>query len=451
MKQFNIIALCAMSIIALASCELKNELLGNTTEKTEEGLLELGVAVKQPGGQTRAEVSTDDFPVTITGKPGTATADVTVNFESVKDLPLSISLPVGEYTVTSHTNKEFKTQMDEPYYGGSADLTITKGITSKTTVTCKMKNSRVQLKYGTDFTNSFSSWNITIDDGNSNTLVHTEKNASPAPKYWNFADNAVTAIKVNIRAKTQSGNSVNESRTFKKSDVAENYEEVTDYFSGGDALEINMGATTSSTGNVTGVTIKTDITFEENGETVEIPTEGESSGGDTPTPPSRDALTVTCIGKKTNNDATKEDNVFETGVEYSIVNEDWPTTDISISTPTGLKSLKVTIVGGNEGFEGICSDMEFTDYELVGESGEMLSAMLFELGVSLPMPETNCTSYTFPVGQFYSMMNIYGPTVDADQTVYKPDGKEFHEFLITAEDNDGNKVGPLSLKVTIKK
>lgn len=421
MKQFNIIALCAMSIIALASCELKNELLGNTTEKTEEGLLELGVAVKQPGGQTRADVSTDDFPVTITGKPGTATADVTVNFESVKDLPLSISLPVGEYTVTSHTNKEFKTQMDEPYYGGSADLTITKSITSKTTVTCKMKNSRVQLKYGTDFTNSFSSWNITIDDGNSNTLVHTEKNASPAPKYWNFADNAVTAIKVNIRAKTQSGNSVNESRTFKKSDVAENYEEVTDYFSGGDALEINMGATTSSTGNVTGVTIKTDITFEENGETVEIPTEGESSGGDTPT----ETIKIEDI---------EGNSYLQNGVSVPYKATTYPQ-DVTIvmTVPNGIKNVYVKVDTNSEDFAIMAGTMELTS----GNGLDLTSDSAADLADLFTLPKVGDTSYSF------TLNDILFTLLAAD-----PGFVGIHKFMLNVVDANGNSKSA-TLKVSI--
>lgn len=421
MKQFNIIALCAMSIIALASCELKNELLGNTTEKTEEGLLELGVAVKQPGEQTRAEVSTDDFPVTITGKPGTATADVTVNFESVKDLPLSISLPVGEYTVTSHTNKEFKTQMDEPYYSGSADLTITKGITSKTTVTCKMKNSRVQLKYGTDFTNSFSSWNITIDDGNSNTLVHTEKNASPAPKYWNFADNAVTAIKVNIRAKTQSGNSVSESRTFKKSDVAENYEEVTDYFSGGDALEINMGATTSSTGNVTGVTIKTDITFEENGETVEIPTEGESSGGDTPT----ETIKIEDI---------EGNSYLQNGVSVPYEATTYPQ-DIIIAMDilNGIKNLYVKVETNNEDFAFAAGLMGLTT-----ENGlDLTSGEAKDLANLFTLPKVGDKKYTFTLND--TLFELLTTT---------PGYVGIHKFILTIIDEKGNSKSA-TLKVSI--
>lgn len=424
MKQFNIIALCAMSVITLASCELKNELLGNTTEKTEKGQLELGVTVKQPAAQTRAEVSTDNFPVSITGKPGTATADVTVNFESVKDLPLSIPLPVGEYTVTSHTNKEFKMQMDEPYYSGSAGLTITKDITSKTIVTCKMKNSRVQLNYGDDFNAAFSSWTITIDDGNNNTLVLTQDSPTPVRKYWNFADNAVTTIKVNVRAKTLSGNSVSESRTFKKSDVAENYEEVTNYFSGGDALEINMGIATSSVGNVTGITIKTDITFEENGETVEIPTEGEESGeGDTPT----ESIKIEDIE---GNNYLKE-GVF---VPYGSAADTYPKdVIISMGIPNGIKNLYVKVETNNEDFAFAAGLMGLT----TGNGLDLTSDDAEELKNLFTLPKVDDKEYTFSLND--TLLELLATT---------PGYVGIHNFILTIIDANGNSKSA-TLKVSI--
>lgn len=120
-----------------------------------------------------------------------------------------------------------------------------------------------------------------------------------------------------------------------------------------------------------------------------------------------------------------------------------------ITTPEGLKSLKITIIGGNEGFQGICEEIGFQDYELIGEGGSALASLLSKMGVSLPMPEKDCKSYTFPVGQFYSMMNLYGATLNTDEEV--PYGNDYHEFQMTVEDNVGTIVGPVSLKVTIKK
>ena len=48
MKRFNSIMLSTLAIISLASCEMKNEIWGDTTGKREKGTLELGVSVKEP-------------------------------------------------------------------------------------------------------------------------------------------------------------------------------------------------------------------------------------------------------------------------------------------------------------------------------------------------------------------------------------------------------------------
>ena len=444
MKRFNSIMFSTLAIISLASCEMKNEIWGDTTGKREKGTLELGVSVKEPTSQTRAIIQVTDFPVTIEGT-STEVADVKKEYASVSEIPANLSLPVGDYTVASHTPGELQKKMAAPYYSGSLNMKISKNVTTEANVICKMKNSHIRLKYGEDFKNSFQSWNITIDDGSNTAMAFDQNDTAPAPIYWTFDENTVEAISVNIRAVTVAGNSVSESRTFKKSDAAEKYDDVTKFFNGGDALDIEMGTIESSMGQVNGITVTTSITFENHDETVEIPMSGEGGGDE----PGEGAPSLTCIGKKTNSEGVAEGNVFETGVEYSIEAENWPTTNIVISTPAKLKSLKVTIVGGNEGFQGVCDDMGFTDRELVGDTelGDMLSG----LGVNLPMPTANSTNYTFPVGTFYPMMNIYGPTVDADEMDgYKPDGRESHVFQITVEDEAGQKASA-NLSVTIKK
>lgn len=121
-----------------------------------------------------------------------------------------------------------------------------------------------------------------------------------------------------------------------------------------------------------------------------------------------------------------------------------------ISTPAGLKSLKATILGGNEGFTGVMDEMGFTKgRELVGDTE--IPELLSNLGIVLPMPEADVTSYTFPIATFYPLMNIYGATVDVEeQDGYTPDGKDYHEFQITVEDNNG-KTATAKLNVKIKK
>lgn len=434
MKLFNIFSLGVLMACTFSSCEMKKELTSGLEESFEMGALELDVTVKQPVSNSRAEsnVPTNNFPVVIQGT-SEGVEDVKKEYNTVDEVPEKIQVPVGNYNVSSHTPGELQKKMDAPYYAGNTDITVTKDIETVANVVCKMANSRIQVNYGDEFKTSFKSWTITVDDGSETALTFTNEDENPAPVYWLFDEN-VKSITVNITATTTSGNTVKDRRVFTKSDASENYEDVGDAFTGGDAIEINMGVTESTTGNVTGITINANITFENHEDTVDIPTidEDEDSGNEPDNP--NDELSVICT----------DDNgidLFENGVQFASKSV-YPTTNINISAENGLKSLKVTIVGGNLGFQAIVDELNFVDYELVGESGKQLESFLAEIGVSISMPEEGCTDYTFPVGQFYSMMDIYGTTVDDY-------GADYHEFIVTAEDNNGNKVGPKSLKVTI--
>lgn len=450
MKTYSYIASTFMMLAALSSCVMIDELKGNSAEMIENadsGRLNVEVSIKEPVAITRSVTQVTDFPVTIKGADANL-SDIVKEYASSNAVPSGLTLPVGNYTVTAHTPGELQKQMSTPYYSGSLNLLISKDITVEANVICKMANSRIQLVYGEDFLAAFKSWTITVDDGSDSAISYDETDKKPASVYRAFEENTVTTITVNISAITKSGNTINETRSFRKSDAIEKYDDVSEYFCGGDAICINLGATESTTGSLGGITINASISFEDYEEFVEIPVGGgETVGPDTPSTDG-DKPSLTCVGKKTNSADVQEGNIFETGVEYSIENENWPVTDVVISTPAGLKSLKVTIVGGNEGFDGICEELEFTDRELVGDTE--LPAILGGLGVSLPMPQANATSYTFPIGTFYAMMNLYGPTVDSDQTDFDPDGKECHTFSIVVEDNAGNKVSG-SLSVTIKK
>lgn len=424
MKLFNSTVLGILTILSLASCEMKNELTGNTSPKTEMGILELGISVKQPASQTRAGgVATNSFPVIITGASAEV-ADIKKEYATVEEMPSSVSLPVGKYTVTSHTPGKLEKKMSIPYYGGSTTMSITKGITTSTSVVCKMQNSRIQIKYGDDFQSSFQSWTITVDDGSSTALSFDDKDIAPSAIYWNFDDSSVTAITVNIRAVTTEGNTVSESRTFKKSDASDKYEDENEFFNGGDALDINMGTVSSSTGSVSGITIKTFITFENESESVEIPVGGEEEpgggeegGGDNP-------------GENPGNGPTLK---LPKDVNYSLSNESSiPTSaDAIISASAGLENIIVTIVAGNTEFDEILTELKMDGQSFKEGGVNLVENSDFNnllSNVELPNgPTKGDTEYTFPIGVFFTFLNATGAT-DAGKT---------HQFNITITDRNG--------------
>lgn len=422
MKLINIIALSTAAILGLASCEMKNELTGSLVSKEDTGTLELGVSVKQPVSQTRAtEVATSNFPVTIQGTSADVT-DVVKEYATVDEVPSSITVPVGEYTITSHTPGDLEKKMTTPYYSGSTNITVSKGITSEADVVCRMANCRIQMNYNTDFKALFKSWTITVDDGTETALSYTESDLDPTPIYWHFGDN-ITAITVNIKAVTTKGNTVTERRVFQKKDAAEQYEEVGDAFTGGDALEINMGTVESSTGELTGITITANITFENESESVEIPTTNPDEGGDSGTePPTGDGINIT----------EPAGNSFLTdGVDIN--NGAFPDKEIKIlmSVPDGIQNLYVKVNTDNSGFETAAGLMGLT----TGSGLDLTSEAATDLSELFSLPQTGDTNYSFTLNSILlSLLNNY-PGI--------------HDFVLTVIDQNGEQASAtLTVRVT---
>lgn len=433
MKLNKIFTIGTFALLSLTSCELKNDLMGSLVDKGDMGALELGVSVKQPVSQrsTKAEVSTNNFPITIQGTSSEVT-DVVMEYGTLDEVPASIKVPVGQYTVSSHTPGDLEKKMTAPYYAGSTDITVSKDIASQVNVVCRMANSRIQMNYGEDFKEAFSSWAITIDDGTETALSYTESNLTPEPIYWHFGDN-ITSITVNIRAVTTQGNTVSERRVFKKSDASENYEEEGDAFTGGDALEINMGTVESSTGDLEGISITANITFEDEEEAVEIPT----TDPDEPTDPEEPGDG----GEETGGAVTLK---LPADVTYSIKAGDAPSSaDAYIASKAGLDKIIVTITAGNEAFQAILVDLTMDGQSFLAENGGVNLIDNSDFGnlvatVGSSAPTDGVTEYTFPIGAFFTFLDMTGAT---------DDGKS-HEFHITVTDKNGETASGV-FKVTI--
>lgn len=415
MKLFNIFSLGVLMACAFSSCEMKKELTSDLEESFEMGALELDVTVKQPVSNSRAEsnVPTNDFPVVIQGT-SEGIEDVKKEYNTVDEVPETIQVPVGNYNVSSHTPGELQKKMDAPYYAGNTDITVTKDIETVANVVCKMANSRIQVNYGDEFKTSFKSWTITVDDGSETALTFTNEDENPAPVYWLFGEN-VKSITVNITATTTSGSPVEDRRVFTKSDASENYEDVGDAFTGGDAIEINMGITESTTGNVTGITISANITFENHEDTVDIPTKP--------------------IGPTLN---------LPADVTYSISAGDAPASaDAYIASEAGLDKIVVTIVAGNDAFQAILVDLEMDGQSFLSENGGVDLIDNADFGslvstVGSEAPTDGCKEYTFPIGTFFTFLDMTGAT----------DPSKSHEFHITVTDKNGEEATGV-FKVTI--
>ena len=414
--------LCA----GLVSCEMKDELTGNMGNSSEVGYLDLGVAVNgtqnvitkadevtDGGEQTGSTVSAADFPVLIKG-----VTDPTYekSFTHFSEIESPIELPVGTYAVSAHSDLELKTQMSVPYYAGEFnELIITKGVTADADVVCKMKNTRIQLNYTSDFTGNFTEWTITFNDGKNNILKFTgstSNSGNPDPVYWLISEN-VSAITINVEATNLNGDKVTDSRVLTKPAGSGD----SDYWTGGDALNVEMNGVKPDPENPTGVTgieIKVDVTFDDEEESVEVPVTPGTGGGDEPTPdpdpePSAPEITLPQSTYTLPGDASANANVV-------------------ISAPAGLKSVNVRIDPDTDLFEGalgaIASQANFlTGVEMVGNTA--VSSIVGAIAPGVTAPSAGDTSYTFPVGSFFNIISDLGTT--------EGDG---HAFIITVTDNN---------------
>ena len=432
----------------LFSCEMKDELKGDTgVIPSEVGYLDLSVAV---GQETRTDevtsvtpsVSTDDFPIEIKG----IDVEYTKTFESYTKLQEEspITLPVGNYTVSAHTNAELKALMDVPYYAGETNQTITKEVESKANVECAMKNTKIQLVYDPEFSETFKEWDITISDGSSNVLTYDETDLNPKAKYWLVADD-VKVIKMHVEAVTQDGTKVLEDRSIVKPNDADS-----DYWAGSDALTVTMEPGEPSDPEnpygVTGIKVTVQISFDDNEQedVVEIPVEGDDEATEPSEPDGGEE------GGNTDNKPQIEGDYLESGIVYTISeNPEWdgedPTTKyvmddapssakINILSPNGFNFIKVRIVAGNEGFGTAIGIMHLdSDVDILDEGlDETLKQLL------LP-PGKDATEYSLDVATFFGMMNIYGAT------------NPVHTFVISVEDSLGQQVSSsLSVKIVKK-
>ena len=449
MKIFNIITAGLLLCAGLASCEMKDELKGGSTDSSEMGYLDLGVAVNASQNSiARADgvtddgknenvgvsVSADDFPVTIAG---VTDASYIKEYASYSELKAEnkdgvVALPVGSYTVTAHTNAKLENKMAIPYYEGVEEISITKEVTAKTNVVCTMKNMRVAMDYDDQFVASFTDWTITVTDG---TTVLTFKctdhedtgQLNPAPQYMLVAD-GVSQLTVNASGHNLQGEFVSEKRILTKPTGGNSTN-----WTGGDALTIKMEENTPSdpTGiQGSGITISADVSFDEEEETVEVPVtpgggsteEPGTGGGDEPEEPILTKPTIT-FPQSTYTlpaDASKNANAV-----------------ITSTAEGGIQSVKVQIIGGNDGFSRIISTMGFAEgLELVGNT--TLGPVISSIVPGLEMPQAGDVSYTFPVGGFLNNLQQMGATTEADG----------HVFNITVTDANGTASASLSVKVT---
>ena len=426
-------------LFGLASCEMKDEILGRDPMTGDTGTLSLSVETGKVTRGTTDQV--DQFPVVITGKD----VEYTQKFDSYAELKQAgeVKLPVGTYTIEACSPGEFKSEMSEPFYGGEQEVKIQKDVTSETSVVCTMQNVKISIELTDEFLATYQDWTINVTDknGHAKTYTKAKDGETPAPVYWKM-DEGVETIYINGTAKTNGNEDVTISGTAKKSNLPEFEEGDDTSFVGGDELKIDFTPVKveGSTPGIEkdGIQITITLFNSEKNENVEIPVNPGTDGGDIEEPGTGEG----------GGDEGEGDGGEETAAEptisfpqstYTLPADATKNADATITAEAGLKSVKVKITGGNDTFATAVAGMfgGTEPFELIGNT--QLSGIFSSM--QIPLPNTNDTKYVFPVGNFFSLLadDSFGPTTTVDG----------HIFEITVTDqNDKTVSGKLNVIVT---
>ncbi len=409
--------------IGVSSCV--NEEFPTTDAK--QGSVSLDVDHLKPSA-TRA-IETADFPVAIYDAEGNKEV---ASYDKASLVPKQIKMSVGNYYAVAHTPGVMDKIMDKPYYSGRDDFEILPNINTVSTVVCRMANGSFKINFSDDFAGSFTNWTISIDDGTSSAIIYTyEKDGWTPPVTYMAFEEKVEVLNVNFTGTTTSGNRIAASNKLTKKAASEQYDSDNPYFSGGDAIEIEFRPVESTEGDITGITLKADIQFEESEEDFEMEVQdntsagGDDEGGNEDTPGGNeggnsDAITLNLPQNMTIG--------FDTDPSLG---------DTYIASKNGLKSIKVKMSSTSEdmvaSLQALTENYDGVDFingaEVVGN--QEMTRLFGDLGQTLAVPAEGDTEYTFPIGNFFILLAVLPGE---------------HTFTLTITDMNGNtKDGVLKL------
>lgn len=388
MKLSKIYIMSAFVALGMSSCV--SEDLSTEETKKGSGKLSLGVEMLAPDA-TRAETGTEapaDFPLEIT--QGETQIKKYTSWTQFPETGLSMA--PGTYTASSHSYGTLRRRMEDPYYMGTKTFEIEDQLTTEVTVVCKMANGKITLNLGDNFAQKFSSWTLTVDDGEDGAVeFNSADNKSGDFIYWLYSEN-VSELRVNFKGKTTDGVEVSTTQILKKSvEQMDQYDDDSEYFQGGDCLVLNINPKATTEGQIVGITLNVDISFENGGNDQNV--------------------TIDVFGEKQDDGGSTENhiNVIKPANLKIDDNTDPSLGDVSIAAENGIKSIKVSITSNSKDFIDALADLnkEFkVDFingaEVVGNNNVVDVFNSVEQEVTIPV--LGQKEYTFPIGNFFTLL-----------------------------------------------
>lgn len=398
-------------VVGFSSCEMRDEIMGRNEIGKDAGALELGLSSIYNGvAMGRADAAVDNG--TASGNFDKEDVDVNqytlivTNTETqeevakgvVADLKnqegkIIIPLNEGNYSVQAYNYDGQNVSVSErPFFKGEQTFSVTKGISTNVDLTCKLACIEIEQALTTAFTDSFKDdYTVTIDNGENASQVFD--NSSIGKKYYFKTPVQKNSLNVAVKATSKEGNFIELLATVQKPENAEGGHAD---LAGGDSFVISLtenGATESHLS--IGLTV--DLTFTEQGETIEIPVENiiydgpeePEEGGDTDPETS---ITFEGLPAKytcTNGDTTIPD-----------------LQDVKIKASNGIKNLNVTISGEISkllGMVGLPATFDICNMD------EELKKKIIGLGLVtddeyVQLHAGTCTEFTFKLGELLVMV-----------------------------------------------
>lgn len=409
MKKYSILIGLLAFMIGFSSCEMRDEIMGRNEIGKDAGALELDLSSIYNGvTMSRADATVDN---------GTASGnfkeeDVDINKYTlvvtnsdtqeevakavVADLKnqegkIIIPLNEGNYSVQAYNyDGENVSVSERPFFKGKQTFSVAKGISTNVDLTCKLACIEIELALTTSFTDSFKDdYTVTIDNGENASQVFD--NRSIGKKYYLKTPVQNNSLNVSIKADSKEGNHIDLLATVQKPADAEGG---SSNLEGGDSFVINLtedGATESHLS--IGLTV--DLTFTEEGKTIEIPVENitytgpeePGEGGETDT--EEPDTSITFEGLPATYTCTYGDSDIP-GLQ-----------DVRILAPNGIKNLNVTISGEIAGLLGMVALPETFD---ICNMDDELKEKVIGLGLVtddeyVQLHAGTCTEFTFKLGE----------------------------------------------------
>lgn len=422
--KYTILAGCLL-MMGMASCEMKDEILGNKTESEAMGVMNLNVSVNTKTNDvlTKADGTQDGGEVNVpTVSASGYTVEISKGEDVVKTLTYNpqrtdIELPVGDYSLYAHAQGDPKET--EAYYGGRNTVKIEKDKSVNVSVVCKMMNTKIQLSYDATMQTAFKSWEVLVTAGSKSKVFSYDGSAfaQPEPIFW-MMDEGTSEVRVSFKGVNQKGKLVIDNRVITKPNAADNKNWI-----GGDALAVNIKAkeiVEEIPDGVNGIEITAKVQWDGISDSVDVTVEDD--GGEQPEPepnpepgqPEVGAPTITgdCIGKE---------------IIYISGDEKLPVIAVTVDAPGLIKDFMVQIQTTDAEFETMLNDYNLIEGTTLINNTEL--APLFKL------PEENESSYSFTLSE-----NLFTMLSGAIGT---------HTFNLTVEDQAGRST-KASFKVTIK-